>query len=184
MNLAKALAIQAAPKGATTTVARKGFEAFPIMTQQMILFASEQDDAGSARSAPVDTNMEILGLTNASYIVQHLHHHLKMRLGLDMLLPSGFCSTIRMASFIATTNDRPEACSLLSCGPQPLDKKSLTGLADDPERMQLKVADSTTGLSNKDIKKLTVVRHVAPRDFRALAELFANMTGVRDLKVL
>ncbi|KAI2493247.1 hypothetical protein MHU86_21284 [Fragilaria crotonensis] len=68
-----------------------------------------------------------------------------------------------MASFIATTNDRPEAFSLFSCGPQPLEKKSLTGGADDSDavddlmRMQLKVADSTTGLSDKDIKKLTLV---------------------------
>ena len=54
--------------------------------------------------------------------------------------------------------------------------------ADDLMIMQLKVADSTTGLSdNKDIKKLTLVRHVVPRDFRALAELFANMAGVTEL---
>ena len=186
-NLANALALQAASKGQTTTVAKKGFDAFPITTQQMILFASERDAAGSARSEPVDTYTEILGLTNAAYVAQHLHHHLKTRLGLDVLLPSGFCSAIRMASFIATTSDRPEAFSLFSCGPQPLDKKALTGSVDEVEsaddlmRMQLKVADSTTGLSDKDIKKLTLVRHVVPRDFRALAELFANMAGVMEL---
>ena len=58
--------------------------------------------------------MEILGLSNAAYrVAQHLHHHLKTRLGLDVLLPSSFCSAIRMASFIATTNeDRPESFSL------------------------------------------------------------------------
>jgi hypothetical protein len=124
----------AASKGATTTVAKKGFKAFPITTLQMILFASEQD-AGSARSAPVHTNREILGLTNAAYVAQHLHHHLKTRLGSDVLLPSGFCSAIRMALFIAITNDRPEAFTLVSCGPQPLDKKSLTGSADELMRM-------------------------------------------------
>jgi hypothetical protein len=37
----------------------------------MILFASERDEAGSARSAPVDTYTEILGLTNAAYVAQH-----------------------------------------------------------------------------------------------------------------
>jgi hypothetical protein len=47
--------------------------------------------------------------------------------------------------------------------------------------MQLKVANSMTGLSDKDIKKLTLVRPVAPRDFRALAELFKNMAGVTEL---
>ncbi len=86
-----------------------------------------------------------------------------------------------MASFISTTNDQPEAFSLFSCGPQPLGKKSLKCSADDPMRMQLKVVDSTTGLSDKDIKKVTLVRHVAPRDFCALAELFANMAGVTEL---
>jgi hypothetical protein len=153
----------------------------------MILFASERDETGSARSAPVDTYTEILGLTNAAYVAQHLHHHLKTRLGLDVLLPSGFCSAVRMASFISLTNDRPDPLSLFSCGPQPLDNKSATGSTDEAEpaddltRMQLKVADSTTGLSDKDIQKLTLVRHVVPRDFRAMAELFANMAGVTAL---
>jgi hypothetical protein len=143
----------------------------------------------------VDTYTEILGLTNATYIAQHLHHHhhhhhhhhLKTQLGLDVLLPSGFCSAIRMALFIATLKDRPEAVSLFSCGPQPLDKKSLTDSADEIEsadnlmRMQVKVADLMTGVLVKDIKKLTLARHVAPRDFRALAKLFANMAGVTKL---
>jgi hypothetical protein len=186
-NLANALTLQAASKGPTTTVAKKGFGAFPVTTPQMILFASERDEAGSARSAPVDTFTEIFGLTNAAYVAQHLHIHLKTRLGLDVLLPSGFCSAIRMASFIATTSNRPEAFSLFSCGPQPLDKKSLTGSSDEVEsadnlmRMQLKVADSTTGLLDKDIKRLTLVRHVMPRNVRAPAELFANMAGVVEL---
>ena len=129
----------------------------------MILFASERDGEGASRSLPVETYTEILGLSNAAYVAQHLHHHLKTRWGLVVWLPSGFCSAVRMASFIATTNDRLEAFSLFSCGPQPLEKKSLTGGADDSDavdnlmRMQLKVADSTTGLSDKDIKKLTLV---------------------------
>ena len=38
-----------------------------------------------------------------------------------------------------------------------------------------------TGQSEKDNKKLTLMRHVMPRDFRALAELFANMAGVKAL---
>ena len=99
-NLANAFAIQAASKGTTTTVTKKGFEAFSITTQQMILFASERDEAAAARSAPVDTYTEILGLTNAEYVAQHLHHHLKTQFGLDVLLPSGFCSAI--PPFIAT----------------------------------------------------------------------------------
>ena len=165
-------------RGPTTTGAKKGFEAFSITTQQMILFGSERDKTGSARSALVDTYREIIGSTKAAFVAQHLHHHLKTRLGLNVLLPSSFCSTVRMASFISRTNNRPEAFSLFSCSPQPLDKKALTDLtgnvelADDLMRMQLKVADSTTGLSDKDIKKLPLVRHVVPHSFRALAELF------------
>ena len=78
-NLANGLAMQAASRGSTKTGAKKGFEAFPITTLQMIMFVSEQDETGSARSAPVDTYTEILGLTNAAYVAQHpqkLHHHL------------------------------------------------------------------------------------------------------------
>ncbi len=178
-NLANALTIQAA--------AKKGFDAFPITTQQTILFASRRDGDGASRSSPVETYTMILGLRNAAYVAQHLHHHLKTRLGLDVWLPSGFCSAVRMASFTATTNDRPEAFSLFSCSPQPLDKKLLTGGADDADaadnlmRMQLKVADSTTGLSDKDIRKLTLVCHVVPCDFCALTELFENMARVTEL---
>jgi hypothetical protein len=125
--------MQAASRGPTTTVAKNGFEAFPITTQQMILFASEQAETGLARSASVDTYTDILGLTNAAYVAQHLHHHLKTQWGLDVLLPSGFCSAVRMAPFIARTNDQPEAFSLFSCGPQPLDEKASTGSTDEVE---------------------------------------------------
>jgi hypothetical protein len=186
-NLANALAVQAASRGPAMTGTKKGFEAFPVTTQQMILYDSEHDKTGSARSASVDTYTEILGLTNAAYVAQHLHHHLKLRLGLGVLLPSGFCSAVRMASFISTTNDGPEAFSLFSCGPQPLDKKALTGSTDEVEsaddlmRMQLKVADSTTGLADKEIMKLTPMCHIVHRNFRALAKLFTKMAGVTEL---
>ena len=193
-NLANALvALQAtAARSTATPVTKKGFDAFPITTQQMILFASERAAGGGARAAPVDIYTEILGLglTNAAYIaalMQHLHHHLKARLGLDVWLPAGFCLVVRMASFIASTNDQPEAFSLFSCGPQPFKKRPTAGITDESEsaddlmRMQLKVVDSTTGLSDKDIKKLTIIRHVAPRDFRELAGLFESMAGVTEL---
>jgi hypothetical protein len=55
-DLANAHAIQAASKGMTTTVGKKGFEVFPITIQQMILFASERDKVGATRLAPADTN--------------------------------------------------------------------------------------------------------------------------------
>jgi hypothetical protein len=48
-------------------------------------------------------------------------------------------------------------------------------------RMQLKVTDSTTGLSDKDVKRLTQIRHTVPRDFRELSGLLENMSGVAEL---
>jgi hypothetical protein len=188
-NLANALAMQAASRSPTMTGATKGFEAFPITTQQMILFASERDKTGSARSSTVDTYTEILGLTSAAYVAQHLHHHLKTRLRLDVLLPSGFCSAVRMASFISTTNDRPEAFSLFSCGPHSLYKKASTGSPDEAEsaddlmRMQLKAADLTTVFSDKDIKKLTLVRHVAPRDFSCAGRIVREYGGRDGIEI-
>ena len=41
----------------------------------------------------------------------------KQVLRLDVSLPAGFCSAIRMASFIATAPDRPDAFSLFACAP-------------------------------------------------------------------
>ncbi|KAI2509782.1 hypothetical protein MHU86_4635 [Fragilaria crotonensis] len=153
----------------------------------MVLFATQRSEDGEAATSPVATYTEILELANAAYVAQHLHHHLKTRLGLDVWLPTGFCSAVRIASFIATSVDRPEAFSLFACGPQPLAKKSSSGTdantetADELMRMQLKISDSTTGLSDKDVKRLTQVRHTVPRDFRELAGLLENMSGVTEL---
>lgn len=47
-------------------------------------------------------------------------------------------------------------------------------------RMQLKISDSTTGLSGKDVKKLTLVKHSIPRDFHELARLLENLSGVTE----
>ena len=152
-NLANAFALQATDRAAASAPAtKKGFDAFPVTTQQMILFSSERTAEGFERDAPVDTYTEVLILLNAAYMAQHLHHHLKTRLGLDILLPSGFCSAIRMASFAHSLSDRSEAFSLFACGPQPLANRAGAttdnDTADKHMRMQLKVADSTTGLSD------------------------------------
>ena len=48
-------------------------------------------------------------------------------------------------------------------------------------RVQLKVTDSTTGLSDKDIKKLTVVRHTLPKDFDELTTMLDNLAGITGL---
>lgn len=63
------------------------------------------------RTKPVKTYVEVLQLANTAYIAQHLqHHHLHEGLGLDVMLPTGFCSAIRMAAFISVlVKDRLEA---------------------------------------------------------------------------
>ena len=158
-----------------------------MTTQQMILFTSERSADGTALPEPTATYSEILGLSNAAYVSQHLHHHLRSRLGLDVSLPAGFCSSVRMASLISTCPDKPEAFGLFACSPQPLGRggpsaDDETGEStDDLMRMQLKVTDSTTGLSDKDVKKLTAVRHTVPKDFRELASLCENFAGVNEL---
>lgn len=42
-------------------------------------------------------------------------------------------------------------------------------------RMQVKISDSTTGLSDKDIKKLTIVKYTLPGNFHELSLLFDNL---------
>lgn len=76
----------------------------------------------------------------------HLHHHLHCSLGLDVMLPTGFCTAIRLAAFISVIKDKPDAFSLLSCGgPQPLETSAVnttddeSTAQDDLMQMQLKI---------------------------------------------
>lgn len=134
------------------------------------------------RTKPLESYVEILGLANAAYVAQHLHNHLYDGLGLDVLLPTGICSAIRMASFISVMRDRPEAFSLFSCGPQPLESPLASGTdddtADDLMRMQLKISDSTTGLSDKHIKKLTIVKHTVPAIFKSCLSCWTTWSAL------
>ena len=57
-------------------VTKKGFNAFPEMTQRMILVASEREEDGQMRTEPVESYSKVLSLANATYVVQHMHHHL------------------------------------------------------------------------------------------------------------
>ena len=43
------------------------------------------------------------------------------------------------------------------------------------------IADSTTGLSDKDVKRLTHLKHVVPRNFHELSLLMKNLAGVTAL---
>jgi hypothetical protein len=47
--------------------------------------------------------------------------------------------------------------------------------------MQLKITDSTTGLSDRDVKKLAQVKHIVPRDFHELSVFMRNFAGVNSL---
>ena len=184
-NLANALALQAtdrATTAATKAAKKQGFDAFPAATQRLILFASEREEDGQVRLVPLESYKEIIELANTGHVLQHLQNHLHNVLGLDALVPTGLCAAIKVASFISVLRDRPEAFSLFSCGPQPV---ATTAADDDPAddilRMQLKVTDTTTGLSDKDIKKLTVVRHTLPKDFHELTTMLDNFAGITAL---
>jgi hypothetical protein len=179
-NLANALALQATDRSRNAaSLTKKGFDAFPGTTQRMILPASEWEEDGHMRVRPMESFAEeIIGLGNAAHVGQHLHHHLRCGLGLDVGLPTGFCSAIRLAAFVSVVKDKPDAFSLFSCGPQPIETSTINATDDDSVaqddlmRMQLKIADSTTGLSDsKDVKKLKLVKHVVPRDFHELSLL-------------
>ena len=105
-----------------------------------------------------------------------------------MLLPTGFCSAIRLAAFISVIKDKPNAFSLFSCGPQSLEVSAVnvtddeSATQDDLMRMQLKISDSTTGLwDNKDVRKLTLVKQRITRDFHELSRLLENLSGVTAL---
>ncbi len=161
-NLPNAMALQVTERASlATTVSKKGdFDAFPATTQQMVLFATQRTEGGEAATAPVANYTEILELANAAYAAQHLHHHLETRLGLDVCwLPSGFCLAVSIALFISTSVNRPEAFSLFACSPQQLlAKKNSVGAGDsnktayDLMLLKVKVTNSTTGLSDKDVK--------------------------------
>lgn len=160
-NLPNALALQVTERA--TMVTKKGdFNAFPATTQHMVLFATHRTEGEEAATAPVATYTEILELANAAYVAQHLHHHLKTRLGLDVWLPPGFCLAASIAWFISTSVNRPEAFSLFACGPQqplvffacgpqqPHTKKNSVGADDRNEtaydlmRVKVKVANLLT----------------------------------------
>ena len=133
-NLANALALQATDRAGAAAPAKKkqGFKAFPVTTRRLVLVASEREEDGQMRTTPVESYVDILELGNAAHVRDHLHrHHLYEDLGLDVWLPTGLCSAVRMASFLPVLRDRPEAFSLFSSGPQPLGAANMTTTDDE-----------------------------------------------------
>ncbi len=79
-----------------------------------------------------------------------------------MQIASGVCAAIRTGTFTSGATDRPGAYSLFCCGPQAIKAATSGGKEADKQtnsliQMQLKTTDTTTGLSDKDIKNITKV---------------------------
>ncbi len=87
---------------------------------------------------------------------------------------------------MSRATDPPGAFSLFCCGPQVIEAATSGGKETDKQtnsliQMQLKTTDTTTGLSDKDIKNITKFGFTFPRDFYELARLAQNMAGVTEL---
>ena len=186
-NLTSLLERQAsAITSVTPPAAKTGFDSFPPSTKQMILFVSERDVGGNVPSHPVRSFADILALSNVAYVQNHVHNFLRNTKGRDVLLPTGFCAAIKTASFVSDVSDRPGAFSLFCCGPQALERtttgnREAADYANSMVQMQLKTTDTTTGLSEKDIKTMTKLSYTIPHDFHELARLVENMAGVTEL---
>lgn len=169
---------QEATQQATTTpsTSKPGFASLPIITQRMILHASSRLESGAVRQTPMETYSELMAFPNASYVRDQLHRLLRSKAHLDVYLPTGFCAAIKTASLVSDLTERPGIFSLFSCFQQPADDSEFSEA--DTLRMQLKLHDSTNGLSDKDIAKLTKSYHVSPSDFPELRLLLENFRGV------
>ena len=104
-----------------------------------------------------------------------------------MQTSSGVCAAICTETFTSGATDRPGAFSLICCGPQVIEGTTLGGKDANKQtssliQMQLKTTNTTTRLSEKDIKKtITKFGFTIPRDFYELARLVQNMAGATEL---
>jgi hypothetical protein len=161
-----------------STTARSGFESFPTLTQRLILHASARLDCGSTRTAPVASYEELLGFANVAFVRTHTHTYLRGDAhNCDIFISQGLCAAVKTASFLSNFSTRPEPFSLFSCITEPTEKSDLGG-EDDSLRMKLKLQDSSEGLSDKDIRGLTKMFHVAPAIFVNLRSYLANFSGI------
>jgi hypothetical protein len=161
------------------STARSGFESFPTLTQEhLILHASARLDCGSTRTAPVASYEELLGFANTTFVRTHMHTYLRGDAhNCDIFISQGLCAAVKMASFLSNFSTRPGPFSLFSCITEPAEKSDL-GREDDSLKMKLKLQDSSEGLSDKDIRGLTKVFHVAPATFVDLRSYLANFSSI------
>ena len=132
---------------------------------------------------PIKPSLEALALTNVAFMQNHIHNFYDMR---RTWIASGVCAAICTGIFASGATVRPGAFSLFCCGPQVIEAATSGGKEADKQtnsliQMQLKTTDSTTGLSDRDIKNITKFGLTIPRDFYELASLVQNMAGVTKL---
>ena len=134
--------------------------------QKMILHATERDENGRTATQPAKELRGMLSMISVSHIVTHLHSFLRNRRGCAVRFPTGFCTAIRNGNFLEDFTDAPGAMSIFYFGPQFTSQTTNNAAGDDPEaiaRMQLKsLTETTSGLSNKDIKTITKLVYTVP----------------------
>jgi hypothetical protein len=140
----------------------------------------------TAPTRPITTFVEVLALSNNASMQNHMHNFLRHSKHLDVQIASGVCAAIRAGTFTSGATDCPGVFSLFCCGPQAIEEATSGGKDADEQtnsliHMQLKTTDTTTGLSDKDIKNITKFGFTFPRDFYELARLVQNMAGVTEL---
>jgi hypothetical protein len=168
-NLSSILERQVATVGASPQPERSPFDAFPPTTRQLVLFASQPMPDGTAPTRPITTFVEVLALSKVAFMQNHMHHFLRHSKHLDVQIASGVCTVLCTGTFTSGAMDRPGAFSLFCCGPQAIEAATSGGKETDEQtnsliQMQLKTTDTTTGLSNKDIKNITKF-FTFPQDF-------------------
>jgi hypothetical protein len=121
---------------------------------------------------------ELLGFAGNAFVRTHMHTYLRGDAhNCDIFISQGLCAAVKTASFLSNFSTRPGPFSLFSCITEPTEKSDLGG-EDDSLRMKLKLQDSSEGLSDKDIRGLTKVFHVAPATFVDLRSYLANFSGI------
>ena len=163
----------------------KGFDALPSATQKMILHATQKDAHRRTAAQPTEDLKGMLTMPNVSHIVTHLYNFLRNKRGFAVRFPTGFCTAIRNGTFLEDFNDAPGAMSIFCFGPQFTSQTTNNTAGDDPEaiaqQMQLKLNETTSGLSDKDIKTMTKLVYTVPSDFKDLADICQVMAGVHEL---
>ena len=148
------------------------------------LHATEKDEHGRTATQPTKELKDMLSMLNVSHIVTHLHSFLRNRLGCAVRFPTGFCTAIRNGNFLEDFTDAPGAMRIFCFGPQFTSQTTNNTAGDNPEaiaQMQLKLTETTSGLSDKDIKTMTKLAHAVPSDFKDLADFCQVMAAVHEL---